>query len=536
MQLIPLVFLLSTAAPVSAARSPLICTGWDSPNARQFRDGVAAFERWGTFDGTTIQPTRRTKDGVDRDAKHAFSHERWQWGDFAQALADLRAARPTTCRENYLMLYANPGDVDWFDDDGWAEIVNHWRLLARLARQGGLRGLLYDAEPYVKPYSQFLYRAQAGRDQHTFAQYVVQARRRGREVMQAVRQEFPDITIFSYRLFSDMLDLLESGDLATALEADTYGLQPAFVDGWLDVAAPGMKVIEGTEDPGYKANSLAQYQAAFAPLRLKIADFVAPEHREAANRQFRIGQSLFLDAYVSPPQDTWHIPHVGSTPAARLASNVASALATSDGLVWLYGEHATWWPHARDKPTWPDKLPGAIAALRRARDPITFARDFFAQRPAPKNLLRNDDFALTGPAAAPPDGWFVWQDDASHGQLTSAGGRIELRAVLDGVFGQAVAVKPGHSYAVKVHMKTQGRGLGALRVGWKTAAGKWTPGDKHTFVATGPGGADGWREIVGVVEVPPDAGLLIFMPSAASQFGESDRCWFDDAALAEIPD
>lgn len=36
------------------------------------------------------------------------------------------------------------GNVDWFDDPGWEEIQEHWRLLARLAREGGLRGLLFD--------------------------------------------------------------------------------------------------------------------------------------------------------------------------------------------------------------------------------------------------------------------------------------------------------------------------------------------------------------------------------------------------------
>ena len=78
----------------------------------------------------------------------------------------MRAAKTTTCRETFLTLYANPGDVDWFDDAGWPEVVDHWRLLARLAKQGGLRGLLYDAEPYTHPHSQFRYGAQAGRGAH----------------------------------------------------------------------------------------------------------------------------------------------------------------------------------------------------------------------------------------------------------------------------------------------------------------------------------------------------------------------------------
>jgi hypothetical protein len=202
----------------ASPRVPIIATGWDSPNTRQFRDGLAAFEAWGVFDGTTLRASRRLAGGKEQQASVvAFSRETWQWNEFAPALTDLKAAKPTTCRDNYLMLYSNPGDVDWFDDAGWSAIVDHWRFLARLARQGGLRGLLFDAEPYTPPHSQFRYGAQAETERHTFAEYRAKARQRGRDVMRAVCAEYSEITIFSYRLFSDMLSLLDSGDLTGAL-------------------------------------------------------------------------------------------------------------------------------------------------------------------------------------------------------------------------------------------------------------------------------------------------------------------------------
>jgi hypothetical protein len=535
--MIPVPLLLLTLA-VQVARPPIVATGWDSPSPREFRKGLAAFEQWGVFDGSTLRPTRRTKDGVEKDAKYAFSREPWLWEDFSEALADLKAAQPKTCLETYLMLYVNPGDVDWFDDRGWKEIVNHWRLLARLARQGGLRGLLYDAEPYEKPHSQFLYRAQAERERHSFAEYLLQARRRGREVMEAVRQEFPDATIFSYRLFSDMLGLLDSGDLTRALELDTYGLQPAFVDGWLDVTAPEMKIVEGTEDIGYRANSPAEYDAAFTRLRIRMPDFLAPEHRDKVNRQFRVGQSLYLDAYVNPPGNPWHIDRTGSSAAARLRANTASALAASDGIVWLYGEQARWWPGGGSKQAlWPDKLPGALDALRRAKDPSRYALEIFQRRPALENLIDNADFSRAASPTAPPDGWFVWQADGSHGWLTSADGRVELRGMLEGVIGRSVVVKPGRTYVVRIRVKSEGVGVAALLIGWKTAAGQWTAhAHNRRFLSEGPADAEGWREVTGLVEAPASAGRLEFMPSAAGQRGEADRCWFDDAGLVELKD
>jgi hypothetical protein len=532
MKLQLLILPLLVAASASAAHAPVIVTGWDSPTPGEFRQHLAEFEKWGVFDGTTIRPTRRVANGKVLDARFAFSRDPWRWDEFAPALADLRAAKPATCRETYLMLYANPGDVDWFDDAGWREVVNHWRLLARLAKRGSLRGLLYDAEPYQPPHSQFLYAAQPERARHTFAEYSAKARERGRDVMRAVAKEFPDATVFTFRLFSDLLQLLDSGNLPRALEYDTYGLHPPFVDGWMEAAPAGLRIIEGTEDIGYRANSPEEYNAAFVRQRLRLPEFLAPENRDKFSRQLRIGQSLYLDAYVNPPGSPWSIDHTGSTPARRLASNLESALAASDGLVWLYGEQARWWPggDAQAK-MWPEKLPGAVEAIRRAEDPVAVARRFFAAPQPPVNLLTNGDFSQTGPAA--PAGWSAWQADNSHGVITNAEGRVEIRGAREAVVNRAVQVPADATLAVRLRVKSVGRGLGSLFVAWQTADGKWTAHAHNTrFLPARPTAADGWQEIVGLVKVPAGAQRAVFMAAASAQTGDADRCYFDDAALA----
>jgi hypothetical protein len=533
------VLMLAACAPAWAARVPVIATGWDSPNTKQFREGLAVFERWGVFDGTTLRATRRTKGGEERDAINAYARETWSWPEFASALADLQAAKPTTCRENYLMLYSNPGDVDWFDDAGWQAVTEHWRLLFRLARRGGLRGILFDAEPYTPPYAQYRYRSQPEYGRHSFAEYRVKARQRGREVMRAVRAEFPGATIFCYRLFSDMLGLLDAGDLDRALEPDTYGLLPAFVDGWLDEMPPTMRVIEGTEEIGYRANSPAEYNGAFTRLTLGLPEFVTPEHREQVRRQFRVGHSLYLDAYANAPGSDWYVDPMGSTPAGRLAVNLSSALAASDGLVWLYGEQGRWWPSGDAKrPVWPERLPGLVAAIQRAEDPAESAHAVLTGTPPPHNLLAHGDFSARGPAPdGPPTGWSDWQDDSSHGQVTGVPGQVELRGVLEGCVGCLTPVKPGRSYVVRVRAKSEGRGLASLDIGWNTAEGKWTASAQdRSFVGDGPADAEGWREIVGLVEVPAGAGQIFFAAAAHGQMSAADRCWFKDAALVAVPE
>lgn len=527
-----------TVVPVAAnpGRVPVIVTGWDSPNTRQFLEGLTAFEDWGVFDGTTLRAERVLENGEAVSAINAFNGEEWAWEEFADALADLQAAEPRTCVENYLMVYSNPGDVDWFDDAGWRAITEHWRLLARLAQKGRLRGLLFDAEPYTPPHSQYTYAAQPERDLHTFAEYQEKARQRGREVMTAVAKEYPDITIFAYRLFSDLLGLLDCGDLSRALEVDTYGLLPAFVDGWLDVMPPGARIIEGTEDIGYRANSRAAYDGAYTRLRLRIPDFLAPEHREEASAHFRIGHSLYLDAYINPPDSPWYIDRAGTTAAARLSANLSSALEASDGLVWLYGEKARWWEAGNPEyPFWPDVLTGAVEAIRRARDPAAYARTVWSSSPPPQNLLPNPGFGAPEAAPGAPEGWFEWQRETSHGQVAVAGGEVRFRGVLDGVVGTEIPVVPRHLYAVRTLVRQGGRGLGLLTIGWKDEEGRWTAyASNKRFVGDASEGPEGWREIAGLVEVPPEASRMVFMVTSLGQFRGEDWCAFREPGVAEV--
>ena len=54
--LLPLLLCAFSALPLFAG-PPLIVTGWDSPNAAQFRQNLAEFEKLGLFEGTNIDPT-----------------------------------------------------------------------------------------------------------------------------------------------------------------------------------------------------------------------------------------------------------------------------------------------------------------------------------------------------------------------------------------------------------------------------------------------------------------------------------------------
>ena len=150
------------------------------------------------------------------------------------------------------------------------------------------------------------------------------------------------------------------------------------------------------------------------------------------------------------------------------------------------------------------------------------------------NLLTNADFSKTDGKS--PAGWFTWQSDDSHGAFACTNGRAEIRGAKEAVVGFTARTGPGAVLAVRLRVKSEGRGLGALSIGWKTPDGKWTAHAHNArFLPSAPSAADGWQEITGLVEVPRDAGQIVFMAAASAQTGASDRCSFKDAVLTVVP-
>jgi hypothetical protein len=514
------------------SRPWLIATGWDSPTPQRFAEEIKAFEKFGIFDGTTIRPTRQTTAGHTQ-ALFAFTRDVWKWEEFVTSVEELKKAKPTISKANFLSIYANPGDVDWFDDAGWKEIVEHWRLLAKVAKLGGMKGLLFDAEPYTPPFQQFNYVSQPNHTKKTFEDYRIKARQRGREVMAATLMEFPEIMVFTYRLFSDMLPLAETGGLPFSLESNGYGLLPSFVDGWLDVAPDSFRMVEGNESIGYRANSDAEFTRAFTKLKRLMPLFSAPEHRELVRQKILVGHGIYLDAYVNASDNIWYIDHTNSTPTDRLKANVTSAMNASDGIVWLYGEKGRWWPGgAVQYKLWTDRLPNAAKNLRIAKDPQLYAREILSTASQKQNLLQNPSFSESVDNKTPAK-WWTWQVQNGQGTFSVDAGQGRIDQASLGIFGQHIAVKPGQIFASLLRVKSTGRGVGYLEIGWKTSKDQWIP-QRIRFDSNGIKDAIGWQEILGLIEVPELAATMIFMPSVSGQITQEDVVRFSEAKLVAV--
>ena len=138
-----LVFLLMMG-PKAAGQAPdmrlhkkLIATGWDHCDSQRLRENLAEMEKR-PFDGVVLELVGRTAQGKPCPLAPAFSREPWQDQWFQTCVDDLRACEFTRFTDNFITLGANPGDVDWFDDAGWKNVVGHWRIAARVAQQSRL--------------------------------------------------------------------------------------------------------------------------------------------------------------------------------------------------------------------------------------------------------------------------------------------------------------------------------------------------------------------------------------------------------------
>ncbi len=539
-------------SPVSRRPKKLIATGWDMPDTRRLRQNLAEMERR-PFDGVVLEVLGRKENKSTCRLRWAFADEKWQRKWFQPAIDDLRACKFKRLTDNFALFNANPGSVDWFDDAGWANIVDHWRIAAWVAKQSGLKGLLFDPEPYARDYKQFSYAAQPQHKKHTFDQYRRQARRRGREVMKAVAAEYPNITVFSYFMNSIHRWALSQAKPAAVLEKSAYGLLPAFIDGWFDAGASGVTLVDGCES-AYRYNSDREYLEAAVLIKGDAQRLISPANRSRYRAQVQVSYGVYLDAYWNPKSSPWYIDGLGGPRVKRLQSNLAMAMKCSDEYVWVYGEKFRWWPTPNKgvkSKTWPEAMPGCEGVLRYVRDPADYGRRQMEKLKAAgkgANLARNGDFGSktaksdTGAAqvwkeGGCPAGWTRWQDKESKGTFTwdrnvgrSAKGSARAAKVRQGCFSQKYDVKPGQRYVVRAFRKIQGRGSAWMHIRWQTAEDKWTAQRQDKLIyADGPPGA--WSELFAVVEVPKPAAKLIILLLAGDQPTADDIVWFDDVEL-----
>jgi hypothetical protein len=331
----------------SPPRKKLIEFGWDEPNPAFLRKHIAVMECT-PFDGTVFHAT---SDFLWKGwSKRAFKDD-----ELAAAVEDLKAVKPSRFTHNLLRFNVTPGDVDWFDD--FTPILNNARLAAKIAKAGRAAGILFDIEQYNSQL--FHYPKQSAAKTKTWEEYSNQTKRRGREVMTAFQQEFPDLVVFMTWSYS--LPFRQSGGDEKKLPQTEYGLLKPFLDGMFEAAAGQTKIVDGFES-SYGFKSPAQFDAVPIAMKKTVLPWMAD--REKYLRHGSLGFGLWMDYdWRKKAWDEKDFAKNHFSPPEFEAS-VKAAFAASDEYVWIYTEKPRWW-------TSPDGKPAALPveydrALRRA--------------------------------------------------------------------------------------------------------------------------------------------------------------------------
>ncbi len=414
-------------ANAMAATKKLISCGNEAPLPRYVRDNIRQMEH-APFDGVVMHLTASS-------GRDFFSYRKIPVEAAEEAIADLQATAFRRFTHNFLwanvvidMNEKHPDyNGDWFKDTNWEAKLHNARLFARVAKESGLRGIMFDTEQYCGQI--FDYTQQPDRDQYDFDAYREQVRKRGQQWIQAVNGIYPAIEIMFMVTASDLYVKLWC-DPNDSLEQTHLGLFPSFMDGIIDAATPRTKLIDGFEQ-GYNITAAQDFAFARGLIRNGGARLSADPDRYVQ----RIGVGFGKAACYHDPD--------------ALENAIYYALQNTDQYVWVWngcdwGQEATpndplkgtlyfnWWignaprdrtaavMNAKKARRSPDRvIPAELPEYWGKKGPDYYAAALaahgFIALPAALGMVENDTAPTCGQARFDDQGGMAF--DSSHRSL-----------------------------------------------------------------------------------------------------------------------
>jgi len=342
-----------TAATRPSNPKKIIEYGWDVPFTSYVRDNIRAMEQL-PFDGLIF----KLHAGGQVMVQRPIPEEKFAT-DFAAA-PEIKWDKFT---DNFVMMWA-ASDQDWFNDEHWEAILHNTKLVTRVAKLSRSVGICFDHEPYG--FNPWNYTITQHKDTKTFPEYEKMVRQRGSQFMRAVESEYPGLTVltfFQLSYFSQLLIPMDPAKRQDQLSTMSYGLLPAFLNGMLEAASPGVKIIDGNESAYYYTDKHPYYEV-FHRITQRAKLLIDPQLWSRYRNQMQVGQALYIDQYFGlrarkvpghylelEDQQKW------------FEHNVYYALTTTDEYVWCYSEKMNWW---KDK----DVPVGCADAIRSAKQKV----------------------------------------------------------------------------------------------------------------------------------------------------------------------
>lgn len=317
------------AATAAAAPSYLVYAGWYGntiPTPSFVRDNRAFLETQ-PFDGLVLylrNPSMTVNVTTGVMTATPMSYE-----TMMSVLEPVRGLPFTNLTHNFALVFGST-PPDFFDN--WSVTVQNFANVARAVRDSGLKGIVFDNEQYFRPWAN--YPDGVRYPTRSLKEYQDQARLRGREVMQAMVAQFPEIAVITLHG-----PYVSEPKAPTSLGFPQWGmgneLLGPFFAGFMEGKGAQALNVDGGEL--YTLRTAAQFQGSYLWRKYDIASdavncaFIPPALRTVWPERSNIGFGVYDRPFGGASMD----PTI-------LRSTIANALRQGDRYVWFYAEAATY--------------------------------------------------------------------------------------------------------------------------------------------------------------------------------------------------
>ena len=373
------VSLLQTVSAEPTAKK-IIATGWDTLRVQpeEILENADKFADSGV-DGINLTFSTRNGEGQRINCSEIFNGVDFAYDDVKKYVPVFQKIVVSPgLKESLLTVWWTPKEgqrIRWNDNDGWRRIANNMGVMAKLAKEGGLKGLFLDWEDYGNV-GQFTRRAEDPPMDET----VKLARQRGQEIGNAVFKEFPDLVFFSYWWLccESHIAGLQADEKAYALKKSVW---VSFVDGLFDVMPDGVKMVDGREH--YHLESFRRdFYRQGSIIQSECQALLSPENREKYRRAIRVSYGHYLDMYTNDKSaGHWYYGPEGGSRLEHFRRNLEQSLLATSEYVWIYGEKGLFVPFTGcrngwvgKQQTWEEKLPGYLDVLKKTKEACSFVK------------------------------------------------------------------------------------------------------------------------------------------------------------------
>ena len=492
-------------------------------------------------------------DSRNKEASTYFIFQNTTWPEdiFDQDIPRLQKLSRNGLKDSFIGTCVKYGDLDWFNDEHWNNLCHNYAIVARVAREGEIAGIGFDPEMYME--QQFEFNPKYG---HSYAETWQKARLRGQQWITAIQKEFPQAKIFS--LFWASLNFVSMGncDVNPAIYGNLF---IPFMNGVYDKIAPGIIIIDGSEEYGYRSLKRSDFERGHSRFRTFFRHQLLPENLERAEKQTQYSVAVYLDAFFwAMSKSKWDfLPGKPFNAPARyelFRQAFPLAVEFADEYVWTYGEAARWYSPLANRfsgKTISDICPDINAFMRAAKSTSALQTYCNAQVAAKKlkNELRYGSFeeSRISDPISPVKHWGVWSrvksPDSKFSAIQGRGFNNSIGAVASDytvtggtLYLRPITVKPGRRYLFRGKVRSEDLGRGNFTINFKNSQGTWDPSpDVPTVRILPPQDAGKWHQCIRFFTVPDNCNAIQICCSVMPQRKGKDQVALDDNELYLLP-